>query len=200
MLSQDCILVNGSHCRNSGQNIHSQDRGGGEEPPNARSSSSELGKEPRQDASVRWLLVSARTNQELWEWIIPALVCFEARSQVWVQTCPLVFSFRVSPRRGRGQGRGHIFQVEISAVLRSAILWRREQLWEVSTNTKGSWGWVPWPVREAWVWHWQYPTPPTLVFPVLFRSTCFSCCLSHPGTVSPGFWLVPIPGQFTRGD
>lgn len=32
LLSQDCILENGSHCENGGRNVHSKDRGGGEGP------------------------------------------------------------------------------------------------------------------------------------------------------------------------
>ena len=40
-------------------------QGGRPEPPVARSSSSELGKEPRKDAGVRWVLASAGTSGKL---------------------------------------------------------------------------------------------------------------------------------------
>ena len=36
LLSQGCILENGSSCGNGGQHISSKDREGGEEPPNAQ--------------------------------------------------------------------------------------------------------------------------------------------------------------------
>lgn len=98
-------------------------------------------------------------------------------------------------------GREHlIFQVEAPPVLKKAVLWRRGRLWEVSPHPNGSWGWVPWPVWVAWGWHRRDPTPSTLVFSVLCRSTHLSHYVFHPGTVSLGFWLVTIPGQFTRGD
>ena len=33
LLSQGCVLENGSNCATSGCNVHSKDGGGGEEPP-----------------------------------------------------------------------------------------------------------------------------------------------------------------------
>lgn len=36
IFSQGCILENGLHCKNTGQNVHSMDKEGDEEPPIAR--------------------------------------------------------------------------------------------------------------------------------------------------------------------
>lgn len=144
------------------------------------------------------MLASAGTSRELWGWLIPELVCFEARSQVSVQTRPCVFGFRAS----LGWGAGSI----LSSKLRHPLFWRRP-----FSEEGDSYGKLALTLMAAGdgcpglsEWLGVASTGSDTIRPCLLRAlqiySHLSRYLFHPGTVSLGFRLVTIPGQFTRGD